>query len=228
MNRNTATLRPVGDRALRVQFGRRIDPDTSQRVRALFHGLTQSRIPGIVDLLPGYVNLLIVYDPLRVSYSGLKTRVNKVLAELDRFEIPPPNTVRIPVVYGGRYGPDIGFVADHNGIAPAQVIETHAGVPYRVYMIGFTPGFPYMGEIAEQIAAPRRRSPRTRVPRGSVGIAQRQTGIYPVESPGGWQIIGRTPLTLFDPRRQPPGLLEIGDRVVFEPIDEQEYDKWSP
>lgn len=221
-------LRPMGDRALLVQFGRRIDPEVSRRVRALLHGLSQIRPAGIVDLLPGYLNLAIVYDPLVVSFSGLKTCLNKLLAELSHVEIPEPKTIRIPVVYGGEYGPDIEFVAEYNGISPAEVIESHAEVAYEVYMIGFTPGFPYMGEIAATIAAPRRSSPRTRVPRGSVGIAQRQTGIYPVESPGGWQIIGRTPLVLFDPWDQPPGLLEIGDRVIFYAIDSQEYRNWRP
>ena len=228
MTSEAPMIRAVGDRALRVQFGRRIDPAVSHRVRSLFHGLSQSQIAGIVDLLPGYLNLVVVYDPLQISFSGLKTRIRKVLAELDHFDIPAPNTIRVPVVYGGDFGPDLAFVADHNGISPEQVIETHAGVPYEVYMIGFTPGFPYMGQIDARIAAPRRRSPRIRVPRGSVGIAQRQTGIYPVESPGGWQIIGRTPVVLFDPERQPPGLLEIGDRVIFEPMEAEEYVHWSP
>lgn len=222
------TFRPVGDRALRVQFGRRIDSGVSRRVRRFLYGLSQCRLAGIVDLLPGYLNLVIVYDPLIVSFSGLKTRLNKILDQLHHFEIPEPKTVRIPVVYGGEYGPDLEFVAECNGISPEAVIETHTGEPYEVYMIGFTPGFPYMGEVAERIAAPRRASPRTRVPRGSVGIAQRQTGVYPVESPGGWQIIGRTPITLFDPEAKSPGLLEIGDRVVFYRIDEQEYANWSP
>jgi len=222
------TFRCLGDRALRMQFGRRIAPEVSRRVRALLHALAQTQPSGVVDLLPGYLSLVIVYDPCVISVSGLKTRLRKILAGLRHFNLPEPKTIKIPVVYGGDYGPDLQFVAEVNGIRPAEVIETHSQTPYEVFMIGFTPGFPYMGEIAERIAAPRRKSPRTRVPKGSVGIAQRQTGIYPVESPGGWQIIGRTPLSLFDPRGRPPGLLEIGDRVVFYAIDEREYMHWNP
>jgi inhibitor of KinA len=130
------------------------------------------------------------------------------------------------VVYGGVYGPDLDWVARYHGIEPAEVIALHTSLVYHVYMIGFTPGYGYMGQLPDQLVTPRKETPRTAVPRGSVGIAQRQTGIYPVESPGGWQIIGRTPITLFDATQWPPALLETGDRVQFFPIQEAEQDQW--
>jgi inhibitor of KinA len=135
--------------------------------------------------------------------------------------------VKIPVVYGGEYGPDLQLVAQYHNLTPREVIDFHTRPAYRVYMIGFTPGFPYLGEVLDAIATPRRETPRTLVPKGSVGIAQRQTGIYPVDSPGGWQIIGWTPVKLFDPFGIPPSHLVMGDRVQFHAITAQEASQWQ-
>ncbi len=146
---------------------------------------------------------------------------------MDRTRAPKPVTHRIPLAYGGESGPDLAWVADFHGISPEEVVQLHSQTVYRVYMIGFTPGFPYMGELPEALDTPRRESPRTHIPRGSVGIAQRQTGIYPVVSPGGWQIIGRTPVRLFDAAGDPPAKLGMGDQVEFYPVDEEELKRWK-
>ena len=143
-------------------------------------------------------------------------------AQPDSDRLPQAKLLTVPVFYGGDYGPDLEWVAGHLGISTDEVIRLHTETMYRVYMIGFTPGYPYMGELPAALAVPRRSTPRTRVPKGSVGIAQRQTGIYSVESPGGWQIIGWTPIELFDPTRQLPSLLEMGDKVKFEAVRQVE------
>ena len=145
---------------------------------------------------------------------------------LDVALLPDPRTIEIPVVYGDEYGPDLEWVAAYHNITPQDVIRLHTRPTYLVYMIGFMPGYPYMGEIPDELVTPRRKTPRTRVPKGSVGIAQKQTGIYPFTSPGGWQIIGQTPVQLFDSRRNPPSLLEMGDRVKFFAVTAEEIAQW--
>jgi inhibitor of KinA len=142
-------------------------------------------------------------------------------------DIPEPKTVEIPVAYGGEFGPDLEWVARYHKTTTEKVVQLHTATTYQVYMIGFTPGFPYMGELPERLATPRRETPRTTIPEGSVAIAQRQTGIYPVESPGGWHILGRTPMKLFNPLQIPPALLEMGDLVRFFPIKEVEFTRWQ-
>jgi len=147
--------------------------------------------------------------------------------KIGEIQIPEPKTLEIPVVYGGEYGPDMEWVSQYHNISVDEVIQLHTGTTYQVYMIGFMPGFPYLGELPEGLATPRRETPRTVIPQGSVAIAQRQTGIYPVESPGGWQILGRTPLKLFNPLHSPPTLLEMGDLVRFFSIGEKEFKQWQ-
>jgi KipI family sensor histidine kinase inhibitor len=211
-------FRTKGDRGLLVELGDVISPDVNRRVQQLLLQLEQARLPGVREYAPGYRSLLVVFDPLAVAPSALQARIAEVAAGAPAAGLPPAKLLTVPVFYGGDYGPDLGWAADHLGITPAELIRLHTQTVYRVYMIGFTPGYPYMGELPAELAVPRRSTPRTRVPRGSVGIAQRQTGIYPVESPGGWQIIGWTPLELFDPGRRLPSLLEMGDRVKFEAV----------
>jgi KipI family sensor histidine kinase inhibitor len=160
----------------------------------------------------------VVFDPLAIFPRELMNRLATIAGQDDDSGLPPAKRISVPVFYGGEHGPDLQWVAGHLGISTDDVIRLHTQTIYRVYMIGFTPGYPYMGELPEALAVPRRSTPRTRVPKGSVGIAQRQTGIYPVESPGGWQIIGWTPVELFDPARRRPVLLEMGDRVKFEAV----------
>jgi KipI family sensor histidine kinase inhibitor len=212
-------LLPAGDSALVVEYGDRIDPAVNRQVRELFLALQQAAVRGIVDLVPTYRSLLVCYDPLAVSLAELSERLLDLDAHRGELSLAPPQVIDIPTIYGGDFGPDLGFVASHNGLAEEQVVEIHAGADYLVYMMGFSPGFPYLGGMSERIATPRLKTPRTAIPAGSVGIAQQQTGIYPVESPGGWQLIGRTPVRLFDPGRRPPVLVEAGDYLRFVPID---------
>jgi KipI family sensor histidine kinase inhibitor len=212
----------MGDRSLLVELGEKISPDVNRRVQELMLQLQQARLPGVREFAPGYRSLLVVFDPLTLSPSELKARITDVAARPGSARLPQAKLLTLPVFYGGEHGPDLEWVAGHLGISMDQVIRLHTETMYRVYMIGFTPGYPYMGELPAALAVPRLVTPRTRVPKGSVGIAQRQTGIYSVESPGGWQIIGWTPIELFDPTRQLPSLLEMGDRVKFEAVRQVE------
>ena len=219
--------RPMGDRGLLVELGSEISPEINRRVRSLLFGVESLGLNGICELLPAYCSLLIVFDPLEIALSTLRTKVAGILESIDRYPLPDPKTVRVPVVYGGSYGPDLDWVAQYHDFSTDDVIGHHTQTVFQVYMLGFTPGFPYMGELPRAIVTPRRETPRTRVPGGSIGIALKQTGIYPVESPGGWQIIGRTPLNLFDPAKSPPTLFDIGDRVEFYPISTGDYRSWK-
>ena len=217
----------MGDRALLVELGDGISPLVNKKVRDLFLYLKNNPVEGVLETVPGYRSVLIVYDPLKTTLSALKESLNRLQKTIDRSEIPKLRTLEIPVVYGGECGPDLNWVAEYHKLSPEEVIRLHTGTTYRVYMIGFTPGYPYLGELPEEIATPRRKTPRTRVPQGSVGIAQRQSGIYSVDSPGGWQIIGWTPVKLFDPGRKVPSLLVMGDRVRFYTITAGEAEKWQ-
>jgi KipI family sensor histidine kinase inhibitor len=219
-------FRLMGDRALLVELGDEISPAVNQKLRELFVCLEQQAIEGLVELVAGYCSLLVICDPITISVKNLENQIAETLKLLDMYPLPTPKTVEIPVVYGQEYGPDLEWVAEFHKITPQEVIRLHTQPTYRVYMIGFTPGFPYLGEVPDALAIPRRETPRTHVSRGSVAIAQKQTGIYPVESPGGWQIIGRTPMGLFHPQKQPPSLLEMGDLVKFYAISSEKMVKW--
>lgn len=219
-------IRHLGDRGLLVELGHGIDPAVNRRVKQLHRIIARERPHGVVETVPAYASLLVVFDPLQASPEALK----RLIAGLCDFEDAAPaedrTVVEIPVVYGGEAGPDLDAVAAHHGLSRERVIGLHTGTVYRVYMIGFTPGFPYMGELPEALDTPRRATPRTHIPKGSVAIAQRQTGIYPAVSPGGWQIIGRTPVALFDPRKETPSFLTMGDAVRFTPITPEEAAQW--
>lgn len=210
------TLEPLGDGALLIRLGDGIDPVPHERVLALASALSGRR--GITDCVPAYASLTVHYDPAVWRYAEMTA----LLASLpgDAGSAPagrPP--VEIPVCYGGEFGPDLGALARHAGLPEGEVIRRHAQAEYRVYFLGFTPGFAYLGGLDPVLAMPRRAEPRDRVPAGSVGIAGPQTGIYPQASPGGWQLIGRTPSRLFDAERPAPSLLRPGDRLRFLPID---------
>lgn len=220
-------IRAMGDRGLLVELGQGIDPAVNRRVQRLHRLLGQEEVCGLVESVPAYASLLVVYDPLQATLEALKRHIlglcqvaDEAVADADR------KIVEIPVVYGGEGGPDLEGVAAFHGLSPEEVVRLHSGTAYRVYMIGFTPGFPYMGELPRALDTPRRETPRTRIPKGSVAIAQRQTGIYPVVSPGGWQIIGHTPVELFDPRAARPSLLTMGDEVRFKPVSTREAAQW--
>jgi KipI family sensor histidine kinase inhibitor len=216
----------MGDRGLLLELGDEISPQVNARVRRMALALQASSIDGVVETIPTYRSLLILYEPLILSLDQLKTALQAIEKELQELPLPEPLLTRIPAVYGGPYGPDLKNVAEYHRISTEEAIRLHCSKPYFIYMIGFMPGFPYMGELPEGLVMPRLKTPRLSVPAGSVAIAQRQTGIYSMESPGGWRIIGRTPVTLFNPDRTPPALLRMGDLVQFYPISEEEYKKW--
>lgn len=228
MHYDKPRYRLMGDRSVLVELGDEISPRVNQNVRELFVGLDHQMIDGILELVPGYRSLLVVFNPLEIELENLKIKIDETARQLDTSELPPPKTIEIPVVYGDEYGPDLEWVAEFQKITTEEVIRLHSEPLYRVYMIGFMPGYPYLGEVPDALVTPRRETPRTHVPRGSVAIAQKQTGIYPVESPGGWQIIGRTPVGLFDPAQKQPSLLEMGDQVKFYAISREDMQKWQP
>lgn len=223
----TPLFRIMGDRSLLVELGDEISPSVNRWVRKLCVALMKNPVAGLVETVPAYRSLLITYDPLITDVATLKHWIEDLQEKMEGIQIPEPKTVEIPVGYGGEFGPDLEWVAQYHKISPQEIIRLHTGTIYQVYMIGFTPGFPYMGELPEQLTIPRRETPRTVTPEGSVAIAQRQTGIYPVESPGGWHILGRTPLKLFNPTLAPPTLLEMGDRVRFFSIAAEEFEQWT-
>jgi len=212
-----------GDRGLRIQFGKAISEATNEQIRSFSFLLEQAAIPGVVEWIPTYTAVSIVYDPYVISYQRLKERVTALKERLAHVEMPPRNVIHIPVCYGGEMGPDLDTVARHNELSIYEVIDIHSNSDYLIYMMGFTPGFPYLGGMSEKIATPRLKEPRAKIPPGSVGIAGSQTGIYSMETPGGWQLIGKTPIKLYDAHRKPPILLESGNYIRFEPITEKEY-----
>ena len=207
---------PLGDSALLLTFGDRIDPATNDRVHHLAGLLGRGALSGLRGVVPSYAALAVHFDPLAWDHATLERELR--LLEAVPADLAAPRTVVIPVRYGGAWGPDLGEVAAHCGLSEKEVVARHCAPVYRVHFLGFAPGFPYLGGLDPALATPRRDTPRTAVPMGSVGIAGSQTGIYPLETPGGWRLIGRTPLTLFDPQREPPCLLRAGDLLRFEPL----------
>jgi len=215
---------PFGDSALLVELGNVISPALNQKVVVLAEAVENANIQGVEELVPTYRSLLIRFNPLRVSYEQLVFRIQDIekTAKTSK-KIVLSRKIVIPTVYGGEYGPDLAYVASNHRLTEEEVVKLHSEREYRVYMIGFVAGFPYLGEVADKIATPRLETPRLKVPAGSVSIAEKQSGIYPCEAPGGWRIIGRTPLQLFNPQQQPPAFLKPGDTVVFKPISEKKY-----
>jgi KipI family sensor histidine kinase inhibitor len=211
------SIEPAGEGALVVRLGTTIERATHQRVLSLLEALDAAPPPGLLDLTPTYATILVQFDPLRTSAEAIAEHVRRALAAPGGPRRAHGRLVRLPVHYGGEDGPDLKPLARELGLAPDDVVKLHAGAEYHVYFLGFVAGFPYLGGLPPELAAPRLPAPRTRVPAGSVGIAGYQTGVYPAATPGGWRIIGRTPATLFDPAAEPPSLLRPGDRVRFVP-----------
>jgi inhibitor of KinA len=209
------TYQPLGDSAVRVEFGATIDVEVSERVLKFCAALDQEPVDGVAEFAPAYCTAVVYYRPARIAYDALCLALDEAIARADTLPAPAPRLVEIPVHYGGEEGPDLEFVGRAHGLTADQVIRLHTQADYRVYMLGFLPGFPFLGGLPEVLATPRRETPRIRVPAGSVGIGGAQTGVYPVESPGGWHLIGRTALTLYDPAHEPRALLAPGDRVTF-------------
>lgn len=217
------TFSPLSEKALVIETGSAINPKTELAVRKLT-ALLESQTPDwVIEFIPAFTTVTVFYDPLRLNQEQAEQELRRLISALDEFEANAPRIIDIPVCYGGAFGPDLAFVAEHNGLTEEQVIEIHTSGTYRVHMIGFAPGFPFIGGMSEKIAAPRRKSPRLRIPERTVGIAGMQTGVYPIETPGGWQLIGRTPLRLFLPEQDIPSLLRAGDEIRFTKISEAEY-----
>lgn len=217
------TLHPVGDCALLAVFEQRIAPEIGAAVAALNARVLAAKIPGVGETVPAFASLLVTYDPLATDCDAVAAAVQSLADAADSGSAAGAGRlVTIPVCYGGDFGPDLPFVAQHAGLTEAEVIALHAGREYPIYMLGFLPGFPYLGGLDERLFTPRLATPRTAIPAGAVGIGGEQTGIYPIASPGGWQLIGRTPLRLFDPAA---GTLPYaaGDRIRFEPISPAEF-----
>jgi KipI family sensor histidine kinase inhibitor len=217
----------MGDRGLLLEFGDEISFVVNEKVRRMALAIQSEAIEGIIETVPTYRSLLILYNPLILSIVELKKNLIRLEERLNQTPFPDPKLTRIPVIYGGLFGPDLEGVAQYHQISPEEVIRLHCSKPYFIYMIGFMPGFPYMGELPDSLVTPRLKTPRLSVPAGSVAIAQRQTGIYSMESPGGWHILGRTPVKLFHPEKDPPALLKMGDMVQFYPINEKEFHEWT-
>ncbi len=216
---------PLGDSAVRIAFGDTISTEVNRKIRSFCEWLKEEPPKGIVEWSPSYTAVTVYYQPTKTSYNRLVLDLSGLLSKLDKVSLPKARRVIIPVCYGGKLGPDIDQVASHNNLTVEEVIEIHTSGEYLIYMLGFTPGFPYMGGMSTAISTPRLSVPRPLVPAGSVGIAGEQTGIYSLETPGGWQIIGRTPLVLYDGSRQQPSLFKAGDYVQFRPIEKREYEE---
>ena len=215
-----------GEDALVVEFGNGIDPVTNDHVYALAAAVEVSKNTAIIELIPTYRSLLVQYDLELSSVADMTAFLNDLIASYmlstDDHDNTPRQIYELPVAYGGEHGEDLDDVADHAGITTDEVIAIHSGTDYRVYMLGFAPGFPYLGGMDERIATPRIASPRVRVPAGSVGIAETQTGVYPMASPGGWRLIGNTPVSLFDPNVHPPVPFLPGSFIRFMPVSSED------
>ena len=212
-----------GDSSVLIEFGKEISPQINGRITTLVRMIKGQQIEGVTDLIPAFCSLLINYDPRVNRFEALKRRLEDLLkldVESTRSDI---RIFEIPVCYGGTYGPDLENIARHGGLTEKEVIQIHASRDYLIYMLGFLPGFSYLGGLDERIHTPRLANPRIRIPAGSVGIGGSQTGIYPLDSPGGWQLLGMTPVKTYDPHREEPILFEAGDYIRFVPVSEKEY-----
>jgi inhibitor of KinA len=228
---NAWSLRPMGDRCVIVEFESRVDPEINARVRSVAECLLTHPIEGVVDVAPAFTTVAVHYRPEAVGngppheppYRRLCRSIESLLAQAVTRTQATARVVEVPVCYGGEFGPDLDEVAVQRKLTPQQVIELHAASPHLVYMLGFAPGFPYLGGLDPRLEMPRRATPRTRVPAGSVAIARGQSAIYSIETPGGWNILGRTPLRLFTPETDPPCLLQPGDNVRFVPVTAEQF-----
>jgi inhibitor of KinA len=225
------SLYPLGDSAVVIQLGDAIEIDTHEKVKnvtAFFENNPQS---WLIDIIPAFTTVTLYYDPMAIlqhkkdsfPYEGVCSILTELLSYEFKEDSAPARVMEIPVCYGGEYGPDLEEVASAHSFSVEEVISKHTAGDYLVYMIGFAPGFPYVGGLNPELSTPRRKSPRLKIPAGSVGIAGDQTGVYPIETPGGWQLIGRTPLSLFRPAKDNPSLLQAGDRIKFISISEEEF-----
>ena len=217
----------ANDQSLLIYFGEKITIHAHEQIRKLLCLLEAEPLKGIRNLHPAYCSLLVKYDALQWRHDVLEKKLRKYLGRSEKVRLPEPRQVEIPVCYGGEFGPDLEDVASTHGISQERVIELHTSATYLVYFLGFTPGFAYLGELPQELVTPRLALPRKKVPAGSVGIAGNQTGVYPFETPGGWRLLGRTPVSMFRTDRDGLSLLSIGDRVRFVPISGERFAEWS-
>lgn len=229
------TVQALGDSAVTITLGQGIHPEVHQKVKGLSRVLDEQPFDGMIETVPSYNKLTVYYSPFDVyrsqpptpgmtAFEIVTNYIQHLFETIQETTTVKGRLIELPVLYGGDTGPDLAFVAQHNGLSIEEVIDIHTTGEYLVYMIGFAPGFPFLGGLDESIATPRKETPRTSIPAGSVGIAGMQTGVYPLKTPGGWQIIGHTPTALFLPDLSPPSLLQAGDRVKFRRVTEDEYE----
>jgi len=219
------TFRPASDQSLLLQIGDRITPEAGALVARIVQLLAQHPVDGIVDINPAYCSLLVKFDGLRLDHATVESHLRLLLEHSRLVELPAAREIEIPVLYGGESGPDLEDVAALHSMKADDVVRLHSGAVYTVSFLGFVPGFAYLGGLPEAIATPRLPSPRKRVPAGSVAIGGSQAAVYPLPTPGGWRILGRTPLALFRAGRKEPSLLAIGDRVRFVAIDAARFEE---
>ena len=220
---NPLRFRPASDQSLLVYFAERISLDAHARVRKCLQVLETEPIGGVRDVRPAYCSVLLDFDGSKMTHHELEAAVRERLRNEGAIALPEPRELEIPTCYGGEFGPDLGEVGALGQLTPAQAIELHSSVVYTVYFLGFVPGFAYLGELPEALITPRLATPRRTTPAGSVGIADKQTGVYPIATPGGWRIIGRTPIEMFRRERAQMSFLNLGDRVRFVPISADEF-----
>jgi len=213
----------ASDQSLLLYFGDQISLAAHQRIRKFLRLLEQKPVAGIRNLHPAYCSVLVQFDPLQYRHQQLEEILREYLTGLERVTLPEPRLVEIPLCYGGEHGPDLLDVSAHHRLTPEQVIHLHSSATYVVYFLGFVPGFAYLGGLPEALATPRLPTPRRKVPIGSVGIAGNQTGVYPFATPGGWRLVGRTPVSIFRADQKELSLLSIGDQVRFKPITPRQY-----
>lgn len=213
----------AGDSSVLIEFKKEISPEINRKITSTVQLMKEQHIEGVVDVIPAFCSLLVNYDPRVISYENLKKRLTLLLKMEIKTGEQRKRVYEIPVCYGGEYGPDLENIAKHAGLTQEEVIKIHSSRDYLIYMLGFLPGFCYLGGLDERIHTPRLANPRIKIHAGSVGIGGSQTGIYPLDSPGGWQLMGMTPVKTYDPSREKPILVEAGDYIRFRPIDEEEY-----
>ncbi|MDY5221549.1 MAG: 5-oxoprolinase subunit PxpB [Eubacteriales bacterium] len=223
MSNSMPKILPCGDCALNMHFEEAIRPEVNARVCALAKALEANRPEGVIEWVSAYCTLTVYYHLEQISFDQLSALLREIMPDGRADAAQERTVVELPTAYGGEYGPDLAFVAGHAGLSVEEAIELHSAPEYLIYMMGFMPGFTYLGGPDERLHTPRLSEPRVRIPAGSVGIAGSQTGAYPVDSPGGWQLIGRTPLRLYDDRREKPILLRAGQYVKFVPISPAEF-----